>query len=550
MLASARPQRYPAAVEAVVREGGPDMSDGRIGRETWGTRVGVILAVTGSAVGLGNFLRFPGLAAEYGGAFMIPYVVAFLLLGLPVVWVEWSYGRWGGRRGFNSIIGIFYTTAPQRRWLPYIGVLGMLIPMMIYMFYIYVAGWCLGYAWMYATGKMAGIDDYTGFALDFVGYTQENGYVFADPLNSPLIFLFIAFVLNFILVYRGVTRGIELFCRYAMPLLVILATVILIRVLTLPSHEGRGVLEGLNYMWQPDFGALNDPNIWLAAAGQVFFSLSIGFAIIITYASYVRSDDDVALSGATAAAGNGFCEVVLAGLSIIPAAFIFLGPAIEERLGSSFQLGFMALPSVFDQMPAGRFFGFLFFFLLFLAAMTSTLSMLQPAIAFLEEGLGLGRKASVTLLGFITACGCAFVVYFTQGLKAMDTIEFWAVDFLIPLLALAILLVYGWVLGVDKGLDELDRGAELRVPRLLGFVIRFVSPVFLIVIFASWFHRNLIAPDIDPDTVTRIGALRADRTVQLSVGLILLVLLLFCLFTAQSVVAWRKREQARTEVSP
>ncbi|MFA9479474.1 sodium-dependent transporter [Phycisphaerales bacterium AB-hyl4] len=528
------------------------MANGPGSSENWGTRAGVILAVTGSAVGLGNFLRFPGLAAEWGGAFMIPYVLAFLLLGLPVVWVEWSAGRWGGRQGYNSIIGIFFAMS-KSRLAPYLGTIGMLIPVMIYMFYVYVASWCLGYAWMYATGQMRGVDNYATFALDYIGYTQDNGWVFMNPFESPLIFLVITFVLNFILIYRGVTRGIELFCKYAMPVLAVIALIMLGRVLTLSPPEDapeRTVLAGLGYMWNPDFAALANPMIWLQAAGQVFFSLSIGFAIIITYASYMRKDDDVALSGLTAASGNGFTEVVLAGLTIIPVGFMFMGDAISERLGSSFQLGFMALPNVFDQMPGGQFFGFLFFFLLFLAAVTSTLSMLQPPIAFLEEGLGVGRKAAVTLLGFVTVIGCGFVVYFMSGAVAMDTIEFWAVDMAIPLLALVILLMYGWVLGVDKGFDELRRGAEIPVPGFVMVLIKYVSPTFLVAIFAGLVYTSLLADrpaDADP---TPFEVLVDNPVAQLSFGLILAVLVLFVLLTGQAVARWRKRELAQTEVSP
>lgn len=490
-------------------------------KERWGTRIGVILAVTGSAVGLGNFLRFPGLAAQYeGGAFMIPYFVAFFVLGLPIAWVEWSMGRYGGRHGFNSTPGI-YRIVSRRDGSAYIGVLGLLVPVAIYMFYVFVEAWCLGFAWKYLMGDpvltqgatrvvpaaQAGGEEVT---LNASNYVQHFVGIFADgstyarllSTDSAMPFMLVCFVLNFVLIYRGLSKGIEWFCRFAMPALVICALIVLARVLTLdPVDTGggtsRNVLGGLGYMWNPGteskslWQSLANAEMWLAAAGQIFFSLSVGFGIIITYSSYMKRDDDVALSGLTAAAGNGWCEVALGGLILIPAAFLFLGPLDQGTLDSTFQLGFMVLPEVFQEMPAGRWFGFLFFFLLFLAAVTSSLSMLQPAIAFFEEGLGIGRKASVSLLGFITLIGAAFVTFFSAGLVALDALDFWVATFGIFVLATIQVILYGWVLGVDKGFQELDEGASVRVPRFVKYLIKYVSPVFLLMIFGFWAVQKL-----------------------------------------------------------
>ena len=219
-----------------------------------------------------------------------------------------------------------------------------------------------------------------------------------------------------------------------MPLMAILAFFVLARVLTLPPQEGRTVLDGLGAMWNPSFEELKDPQTWLAASGQIFFSLSVGFGVVINYASYLKPKDDVALSGLTATSVNEFFEVCLGGLITIPAAFMFLGVAAGTF--STFGLGFNALPNVFAQMPYGRFFGFMWFFMLFLAAITSSLSMLQPVIAFLEEGFGLGRHASVAFLGLITAIGSGYVVYFSKDLVALDTFDFWIGTLMIVVLGL------------------------------------------------------------------------------------------------------------------
>jgi len=537
-------------------------------RETWASRLGVILAVTGSAVGLGNFLRFPGLASQYdGGAFMIPYFVAFLLLGLPIAWTEWAIGRYGGSRGFNSSPGIYREIWKTNRLAPYVGVLAMVIPVMIYMYYVYIEGWCLAYACRYLFGAMDkfGTDPakYEQFFYQFVGIKGHGQAWMIDGegiLGSGIFFLTVCFIINFVLIYRGLTKGIEWFCKWAMPALVLCALIVLVRVLTLgspfPDRPEQSVVNGLGYMWNPStprigfFEALANPQMWLEAAGQIFFSLSVGYGIVITYASYLRKNDDIALSSLTAVAGNEFCEVALGGMIVIPAAFVFLGEKSLQNLNSAFQLGFVTLPNVFSQMPGGRFVGFLFFFLLFLAAVTSSLSMLQPAIALLEEGLGLGRKASVALLGFITAFGAAFVVYFSENLIALDTIDFWVGTFGIYLLATFQVILFGWVLGMERGMEELCRGAEIRVPRVFKYIIKYVSPVYLLTILGFWSYNQFFKVPDKPGELTRLQQIEELPVVQVSIGLIVVVSLLFLLLIAQSVKRWKAAELKHQEVIP
>lgn len=538
-------------------------------KEAWASRVGVILAVMGSAVGLGNFLRFPGLAAKYdGGAFMIPYFTALLLLGLPIAWVEWSMGRYGGARGHNSSPGI-YRTIWKSRAAPYFGVLAMMIPVIIYMYYVYVEAWCLAFATRYLFGAMDfGVDPkaYQDFFDSFVG-KGGDGQALMTPgqgiLGSAVFFLAVCFVVNFVLIYRGLTKGIEWFCKWAMPALIVCALVVLVRVLTLgtpdPAQPDQNVLNGLGFMWNPTthrmaaegktfWDSLWNADMWVAAAGQIFFSLSVGFGIIITYSSYLRKDDDVALSSLTACAGNEFCEVALGGLITIPAAFVFLGSRVVEHPPSSFALGFVTLPNVFNRMIFGDLFGFLFFFLLFLAAVTSSLSMLQPAIALLEEGLGLKRKASVALLGFITAVGAAFVVWFSKGLVALDTFDFWIGTVAIYVLATFQVIVFGWVLGVERGWEELGRGAEIRIPGLFKFVIKYVSPVYLLTVFGFWCYQQFLKPPEDPTQLTPLQQIGSSLVARLAVVFILVVGLLFTLLVAQSVKRWRAAEALEKEV--
>lgn len=512
--------------------------------ENWSTRIGVILAVTGSAVGLGNFLRFPGLAAKYeGGTFMIPYFIALLLLGLPLAWAEWAMGRYGGVRGHHSAPGIFRLLWKNRA-APYLGVLGLIVPVVIYMYYVFIESWCLGYAWHYLTGAMDLGKDPAAYGNFFAGYTGigENASLFADPFGTPLIFLAICIAVNFFLINRGLTRGIEMFCLWAMPLLALCALLVLLRVLTLgtpdPSKPELNVLNGLGHMWNLPAGgkslweSLANGKMWMEAAGQIFFSLSVGFGVIITYASYLRRDDDIALSATTSAAGNQFFEVSLGGMITVPAAFIFLGAA--GVAGGTFALGFNTLPLVFEYMPMGRWVGFLWFFLLFLAAITSSLSMLQPAIAFLQEGLGLSRGRAAAVLCGVGTAGTLFVVWFSRNLAALDTFDFWVGTFCIFLLASVQTFIFGWVFGPERGLGELDQGAGLRLPRIFGFVIKYISPVYLLAIFVLWAWQNVGG---------YIQSFREDSAVRWSILFLLGVLGLFLWWIHLAVRRWRAAEE-------
>lgn len=307
--------------------------------ETWNTNLGVMLAVAGSAIGFGNFLRFPGLAAQYGGgAFMIAYFCAFLLLGIPISWVEWGIGRRGGSLGGHSTAAIFYRLSGSRVW-KYLGIMGVLAPLALAMYYLYLEAWTLGYAWHTAVGdlNLSSTEEYGKFFVNFVGLTGD-GHIFTGQ-SSALIFFLIVLVVNFYLIFRGISKGIEWFCKWSMPILLVTCILILMRVLTMgtpnPEYPDRSISQGLGYMWNPDKVVLVDsdngatldmvpagstpeqkqkfiekvqaanptvkieerrislikgllnPELWLAAAGQVFFSLSVGFGTVCTYASYV-----------------------------------------------------------------------------------------------------------------------------------------------------------------------------------------------------------------------------------------------------------------------
>jgi SNF family Na+-dependent transporter len=333
--------------------------------------------------------------------------------------------------------------------------------------------------------------------------------------------------------------------------LVLLAIVILVRVLTLgtpdPAKPDQSVVSGLGYMWNPgDWQAqLRNPQLWLAAAGQIFFSLSVGFGVIITYASYLAKKDDVVLSGLSASSANEFCEVALGGMITVPAAFVFLGAAGIVGQGT-FGLGFKVLPLVFSKMPLPWLFGSMFFFLLFLAAITSSLSMLQPGIAFLEEGLGLNRKQSVTFLGLLTAIGCAFVVFFSKDLKALDTMDFWVGTVFLFVMATILIIYFGWGLGIERGWEEAHDGAEMRIPGAYKFIMKYLSPLYLLGIFALFLLFNIFGWEPATGRFTPTSYVRdlvgpePNPVARMTVLVMLIVITFFTILTALAGKRWDK----------
>jgi len=637
-------------------------------KEGWNSRLGVVLAVAGSAVGLGNFLRFPGLAAQFGGgAFMLAYFISFLIIGLPICWAEWTIGRHGGQHGFNSSPGIF-NLIWKHPAAKYIGIIGVIIPVVIYMYYVYIEAWCLGYAVNFLAGNMEFETAVQSSAWwnQFIG-VAENGSAFTGlGIEQVGIYLLIGFILNFVLIYRGVSGGIELFCKYAVPTLVVLAIIILVRVLTLGAPNAQepdeNVANGLGFMWNPTkhfvsigdpahdnwlqirevvdqerlaeltaaaetpatfrletlpipaaeskgktpeeiaslvppraldaqfapdgewtrimtyrgeaaaivpddedesiaehieailaatrgkpavkvehmgiFAQLANPDLWLAAAGQIFFSLSVGFGVIIVYSSYMRRNDDVVLSGLAATSTNELCEVCLGGIITVPAAVAFIGVAGLAGVGlGTFDLGFKVLPLVFSEMIFGNVFGFLWFLLLFLAAVTSSISMLQPGIAFLEETLQLDRKRSTALLGLITALGCGFIVFFSAGIKALDTLDFWVGTFLIFILATIQIILFGWIFGVKRGFEEAHIGAAIPIPGIFRFIMKYLSPVFLITIFVFWVLTSVLGINFSGGEANLSGYVvdlfvEPDLVAWLSVTLVTLLFIFFALIVS------------------
>jgi SNF family Na+-dependent transporter len=457
-------------------------------KEKWGTRVGLVLAMAGNAVGLGNFLRFPAQAAQNGGgAFLIPYLISFALMGIPLLWVEWAIGRHGGRFGHHSTPGMFDRMG-RYKWLKYVGVFGLFTNLCVAAYYCYIESWTLSYVFHSAMGtfrKMAP----TEFFPKYLGQHEDS--LFAFPVEAGIFFV-LTLALNVWILSRGVAKGIELAAKICMPLLILFGIVLALRGLFL-SPGDPGVVEspliGLNFVWQPNLSGLTNPSTWLAAAGQIFFTLSVGMGSIHCYAAYVRERDDIALNAASAGWMNEFVEVVLGGTILIPIATAYLGLQTVQAAtagGSGFGLGFLTLPTLFNNWGwiVGPIAGMMWFSLLFFAGITSSLAMGQPIMAFLEDEFGIVRRKAAVLFGLATFLLGYFCVWLYPG-GAFDEFDFWTGTFALVIFALLEAFIFAWIFGMDKGWDEITRGADIQVPRIFRFVIQYITPAFILVIFVT-----------------------------------------------------------------
>jgi NSS family neurotransmitter:Na+ symporter len=469
-----------------------------VARERWGSKLGVILAVAGSAIGLGNFLRFPVQAARNGGgAFLIPYFVALVLLGLPLMWIEWTIGRFGGGFGHSTAPGVFHTLWNKNKFIKYFGVMGIFGPVVIFIYYTYIESWLLGYSFFALLGKYNGCTTHETMTAFLQGYQGLVKNEFFSSIGPAYLFFLVTFFLNILIICFSISAGIERVCKWGLLVLFVFATVLMVRVLSLgapdPSRPDYNTVNGLGFLWNPDFSALKSARVWLAAAGQIFFTLSCGIGVILTYASYLTDKDDVALSGLTAAATNEVAEVILGGSIVIPAAFAFFGPEGVSRTAAAgaYDLGFVTMPLVLQKMAFGNFFGFLWFMLLFLAGITSSISLALPATAFMEDEFNFSKKkASMVFAGvsFLLSQPAIFLL----GKGVVDELDFWGGTFCLVVFAAVETILFGWVFGMEEAWTEMHKGCDIIIPRIYRFIIKYITPVFLLVILVLWFVQEWI----------------------------------------------------------
>jgi NSS family neurotransmitter:Na+ symporter len=440
-------------------------------RDSFGSKFGVIAAAAGSAVGLGNIWKFPyEVGNNGGGAFLVFYLIFVLLIGVPVMVSEFTIGR----HAQKNAIGSFKFIKPGKPWW-LVGVMGIGAAFMIFAFYGSVAGWTLEYIFLSIKNGFAGKtpDELTGMFDTFI----------QDPIR-PIIWQVIFVGLTTGVVIAGVKNGIEKYTKILMPVLLLIILVLIVRSVTLP-----GAGEGLRFLFKPDFSKISGQVI-LSALGQAFFSLSLGMGTIITYGSYIRKQDNLGSTAIQVSIADTLIAI-LAGIAIFPAVFAFgISPSQGEGLV------FVTIPNIFQQMPGGYVFSLLFFVLLAVAALTSTISLLEVIVAYFSEEYKISRRkaalisaAIILILGVLCTMsnGGALKDFKLFDYNIWGLFEFVSADLLLPLGGLLIVLFVGFAMGRKKVITELSNDGALKTTwiKIVLFLIRFVAPVGIALVFLN-----------------------------------------------------------------
>ncbi len=437
-------------------------------RDSFGSKFGIIAAAVGSAVGLGNIWKFPYVAGENGGgAFLLIYLFFVLLIGVPVMMSEFAIGR----RGQKNAYGSFSVVAPGTKW-NLIGFMGVIAAFFILAFYSSVAGWTLEYIVRSVTGQFAGETPQT---------LSDNFNDFITNPIRPIVWQLVFLLLTALIVLMGIKRGIEKYTKMLMPMLLLLIIMLCVRSLTL-----EGGSEGLAFLFKPDFSKVTGKTI-LYALGQAFFSLSLGMGALITYSSYFSKKENLARTAIEVSMADSVIAI-LAGIMIFPAVFAF---GIEPASGPS--LVFITLPGIFQQMPGGDFFGSIFFVLLAVAALTSTISLLEVVVAFFSEELKITRRKAtivatlaISVLGVFASLSFGPLEKVTLFNKSIfDILDYTASNVLLPLGGLCIVLFVGWFAGKRITRSEFTNEGKLKATYYSAyrFIVRFIAPVAIAAIF-------------------------------------------------------------------
>ncbi len=443
-------------------------------REQWGSRAGFILAAVGSAIGLGNIWRFPYMAYENGGgAFFIPYLFAMLTAGIPFMIMEFGMGH----KYRGSAPKTLSKINAKYEWL---GWFQVMIAAVIAVYYVAVIGWAISYLSMSFTQSWG---------------TDTNAYFFNEYLqlgdNSPTklgsiqwhiaIPMVIAWAITFVAIFGGVKAGIERASKIMMPLLFIMVLALIGRMVFLP-----GALDGLNYLFQPDFSKIMDPKVWSAAYGQIFFTLSVGFAIMLAYSSYLPEKSDIN--------NNAVMTVLInCGFSIVAGILIFSilgymaqeqGKELTEVVSAGVGLAFVTIPAAINLLPAPYILGPLFFFALVVAGLSSHISILEAVTSALIDKLNWSRKKAASIV-----CGIGLVISMAfatnGGLLLLDLVDYFMNNIALLASCLIELLIMGWLVKISDIRSYVNKISEFSIGVWFEICIRFVSPVLLAIIIGT-----------------------------------------------------------------
>ena len=446
------------------------MAEEKKKRDGFGSKIGIIAAAAGSAIGLGNIYRFPCELGNNGGAaFLLVYLAVVIFLGIPVMLSELFIGR----RSQSNSVGAFKKLAPKTAW-PIVGYMGVLCGFLIFAFYSTVSGWTLEYIVKSVANSFQGKDMAT-LESDFAAFHNMG---WRNVIWQGVFILLTGFV-----VFKGVQNGIEKYAKILMPVLLVILVILGIRAVTLP-----GAKEGLAFLFKPDFSKIN-AQVLISALGQGFFSLSLGMGVLITYGSYVKKSDNLTSTAFSVVLADTVIAL-LAGIVIFPAAFSF---GVNPQAGMG--LVFNTIPMIFNQMAGGYVFCIIFFVLLAIAALTSTISLLEVVVAYITEELHLNRRWSTViacvgtmLLGCFVSLSLMENTPFTIGGRTVfDALDFITANVMLPLGGIFIVVFVGWRLGKTHFFEEVTNEGKLKSPlkTVIFFIIRYLAPLAVTVIFIS-----------------------------------------------------------------
>ncbi len=444
-------------------------------RGQWAGNIGFILAAAGSAVGLGNLVKFPYLAAKHGGgAFLLIYLLIVVLIGFPVMLAELTIGR----KTNKNEIGAFRQLNKKFTW---VGALGILTGFLINCYYCVIGGWTIKYLITYVTGANFG-----GDTDAFFGNFISSGL-------QPVLFALVFFVATGFIVWKGVAGGIEKASKFMMPALAILLVIIAIRSCTLP-----GAIEGIKYYLIPDFSKITG-GTFIAALAQAFFSLSLGMGIMVTYGSYLSNKENLAKNALIVPAFDTIIAMT-AGFAVLPAMFATGYEPAASTVGSLFVI----MPGVFDKLPLPFVFGSLFFILVIFAALTSSISLMEGTVAYVSEEWKLGRTKAVllvgaveTVLGILASLSLGGNINWMNwlptvqagGIKMMSFFDFLSENpdkLFMPIGAMMVCIFVGWFWGLDKAEEHIEsEGNKFILKGYWRFAVKWIAPIAIFIIFLS-----------------------------------------------------------------
>jgi len=443
-------------------------------RGSWGSRLGFILAASGSAIGLGNIVFFSGNAYKYGGgAFYVPYLIALIVMGIPIMILELGLGR----MTHKSLPNAFYEISGKKAEIA--GWFGVMNASIITMYYIAILGWVVG-MWVGSFGEL---------------WSVSSKSFFFDMISSSntLVYVILVWVFNVLIIYWG-TKSIESVVKIFVPLMWLMMIVLIVRGITLPNG-----IHGVFYLFTPDFSIMSDPTVWRGAFAQMFFTLSLGFGIMTAYASYLpKKSDDVQNASTISLMNCGF--EFIAGVAIFSLLFTYAIVPSE----SAFAMMFFVVPSgIAEFQVLAQIFGTLFFTLLLLAGLTSSVSLVEAVVLSLIDKFRLERKKAIAGVAFIGLVGSLMfalpslmdaedVTKGTLGLELLGQFDHWAFQYGLMICGLLECIILGWLYDINKLREFINRNAKIKLGPWFNHFIRYVLPGIIILIIGSSVIQELV----------------------------------------------------------